>query len=109
MIGIISQLEELDFPEVRKEIQKANAWISTSTAVAVLEGILEHVYYDPIQAVREERMKEVCYPLIESYISWLTPCRRIQIKTMKATFAKMRRVQKSNPTAQGQEMRDLRE
>lgn len=60
MIGIIPQLEELEFPEVRKGIQKANAWLGTSTVVAVLEGILEHVYYDPIQIVREERMQKVC-------------------------------------------------
>lgn len=63
MIGIISQLEELDFHEVRKELRKANRGISTPTVVAVLEGVLEHIYYDPLKAVREERLKEVCSPL----------------------------------------------
>ena len=59
MIGLISQLEELDFGEVRREIKTANQKISTSTVVALLEGILEHIYYDPLQAVREQRLKEV--------------------------------------------------
>ncbi len=44
MIGIISQLEELDFAEFRREVQKADPRISTHTMVGVLEGILEHVY-----------------------------------------------------------------
>lgn len=59
MIGIISQLEELDFEEVRREIKAVNPKISTPTVVAVLKGILEHIYYDPLQAVREQRLKEV--------------------------------------------------
>lgn len=68
MIGIISQLEELDFTEVRKEIKNANRRISTSTVVTVLEGVLQHIYYDPLQAVREERLKEVGYPMYKSKI-----------------------------------------
>lgn len=44
MIGLISDLEELDFTEVRKEIKKANRKMKNTTMVAVLEGILEQIY-----------------------------------------------------------------
>ena len=65
MIGIMSQLEELNFHEFRKDLRKANRGIGTPTVVAILEGILEHIYYDPVQAVRQERLKEVRNPPIE--------------------------------------------
>lgn len=40
MTGIISDLEKLEFAEVRQEIKRANPKINTSTMVAVLEEIL---------------------------------------------------------------------
>ena len=55
MIGSISDLGELGFIGVRKQIKTANRKISAPTVVAVLEGILKHIYFDPLQAVREER------------------------------------------------------
>ena len=69
MIGIISQLEELEFTEVRKEIKTANSKINTPTVVAVLEGILEHIYYDPLQAVREQRLQEVVHLFLDQRLA----------------------------------------
>lgn len=63
MIGLISQLEELNFHEVRKEIENVNPRMRHATMVGVLAGILEHVYYDPLRAVRDEKLKEVSHPL----------------------------------------------
>lgn len=101
MIGIISQLEELDFGEVRREIKTANPKISTPTVVAVLRGILEHIYYYPLQAVREQRLNEVGHAVFGywSKLGWLTSRHRIQIETIRTTRRKTRRVKGNKPSA----------
>ena len=63
LIGLISDLEHFKFSELYEEIKGANPGISKSTAAGVLEGVLKHVYYDPVQSVREDRLKEVFRPL----------------------------------------------
>ena len=63
MIGLISQLEDLDVKDLRKEIRNVNRTIGKSTMVSVLKGILNHIYYDPVQEVRDDLLKQVCFPL----------------------------------------------
>ena len=109
MIGIISRLEELDFAGVRREVHKANTRISTHTMIGVLEVVLEGVYYDPIQAMREQRLQEACYPFLESKVRLLTLRLLIQIEAIKASIKRTRRSAKAKPTSTSQGSGEPRE
>ena len=58
LIGLISSLEDLDIQGLRQLIKRANKGIRMPTIFAVLEGILKHLYRDPLQDLRERRRKE---------------------------------------------------
>lgn len=62
LIGLISSLEDFDVKGLRQEIQKANKGIRMATVFAVLEGVLKHLYHDPLEALREQKRKEVIRP-----------------------------------------------
>ena len=62
LIGLISSLEDLDIQGLRQSIKRANKGIRMTTVFAVLEGVLKHLYRDPLQDLREKKRKEVIRP-----------------------------------------------
>ena len=62
LIGLISSPEDLDIQEMRQMIKRANKGIRMATVFAVLEGVLKHLYRDPLQDMRDRKCKEVTRP-----------------------------------------------
>ena len=62
LIGLISSLEDLDMQGLRQLIKRANKGIRITTVFAVLEGVLKHLYRDPLQDLREKAREEVTRP-----------------------------------------------